>query len=525
MTETMRGLYLVEPHGRLIWEGKKKAIVKSRKFDLGGRWIIVSGPQAYGEAELEDEPEKVTGEEFDRRFAEHRITKSERQRWWPEAEEFYLYRIKRFIPYAHPKLVDVPPGTQTIMTEVNFKDRASDVLARAGMLPDRIVLMPEALSLTGSQIYAGDRKPNDADLLLRAKVQPDDTFAFPLGPGAGLKLQRLFQDVFDVEEVHYSAELTGPNWTYLPLYDLALVKRPQLEIREVNEEEFARLEYKGLTAEGVTRALRSGSEEVHRQAMESLRRDEIKPGQMFVPLKPLRPAQAGQRQLLNGFFEFLENLGRWPLWVSPKRDGARHVLHRKGNRVWIYSDDGRDNSEQMPRLAERLKDFGAENWVMDAEIEYWEDGQHYPREAAAGAIHSGHDEHLVVNVFHILYWDETDYHNRPFSEMWKLARTLKFDSQSGGRLDAKENQLNLIPHVKVSSPGLLRLKVNSMIFWPGVEGVVVKLDDGTYPLDGLPGDPPTWVKWHKNVPLTVVVLERQETKTAGVYNYWYGIEL
>lgn len=118
-----RGLYLVEPHGRLIYDGRKTSIAKSKHISLTGNWVIVSKEQGvglgYGVATI-GESRVVDITTFDTEFEGHRVTLKERTRWWPDATELHLWPIKSFEVYPRPRRVHVPPGTKTIMDTLEF---------------------------------------------------------------------------------------------------------------------------------------------------------------------------------------------------------------------------------------------------------------------------------------------------------------------------------------------------------------------------------------------------------------------
>ena len=75
-----RGLYLVPPHGKLIADGKKTAIVNKAKLNLTGRWVLVSGKQAFGVITV-GEPESTLPDVFAERFQQHRVREKEREKW------------------------------------------------------------------------------------------------------------------------------------------------------------------------------------------------------------------------------------------------------------------------------------------------------------------------------------------------------------------------------------------------------------------------------------------------------------
>lgn len=531
--EKAKGLYLVPPHGELIATGRKTAVAKSREFGLEGDWVLVSGKQAWGNLAL-GEPEEVSLAEFDSRFPEHQVSVKARLRWWPDAESLWLYGVERFEAYLEPRRVEVRAGVQMKMGALKFEDeksRATSTLQKLSALPSQFVWIPDFVSLTGSQLYAKEgHEPRDVDVVLRAEPDVDGfELSVPLDASFALKLERLLKDKLDSDAVQYIGSPTGPVFDYAPLYDLCLVRRPKLEVVSVaeREPEFAEQQYKArqtLSASALERLLRGASSAIRKQAARSYSEDEIVPGRAFVPLKPLRAAAEGERQTIGKFYEFIVGQDTWPWYVSAKRDGVRHTIHRRDGKVLILSDDGADNTAKLPELTERLEKFGEGDFILDAEIELWRDGQHFPREAAAGVVHSGEGTaDLVANVFWLLYWDGEDLHARPFAEVWALMQELPVDTKSDGKLYPRKGPLNLIPHYEVASLDALKTSAEKTAYRPGVEGVVVKRADGTYPLDGEPGSLPSSVKWHKNVSFTATVLDRIETKTPGVYNYVYGI--
>ena len=108
----------------------------------------------------------------------------------------------------------------------------SDVFAA---LPDDIVVLPKCVALTGSFLY-GKGEPHDVDLVLRQS----------LPGGALLKLDRVLQKILGADKsTQFILEEHGAVWDNLPLYDLVLRKRPELEIEHVDSEAFQEKFYKG----------------------------------------------------------------------------------------------------------------------------------------------------------------------------------------------------------------------------------------------------------------------------------------
>lgn len=113
------GIYLVSPHGELIAQGKKTAIVKSRKFEVPVFHVLVSGKLAYGMVRFE-EPEEIDLETFKERRDEHRISDEECEAWWPGKETLWLYQVRDLAPFEKPISVKVPSDVQTFIKDVKL---------------------------------------------------------------------------------------------------------------------------------------------------------------------------------------------------------------------------------------------------------------------------------------------------------------------------------------------------------------------------------------------------------------------
>ncbi len=117
------GLYLVEPHAEMIWKGEKKAVVKSRHFNVAGkRYILVSDGKdgkAWGMIELH-EAKVITLDDFENLRGEHKVTEAERKEWWGDYDKLYYHEIKDFTRYEQPKKVKIPQGVQTFVKDVKL---------------------------------------------------------------------------------------------------------------------------------------------------------------------------------------------------------------------------------------------------------------------------------------------------------------------------------------------------------------------------------------------------------------------
>ena len=102
------GLILVKPHGKLIWEGKKTAIVKSVEFKehIGEPMYLIEDNVCYGIITLH-EPVPIDKKEFKQLYDRHRVSEEERQEWARREKSWakfplFLYDFD-FEPFEEPR--------------------------------------------------------------------------------------------------------------------------------------------------------------------------------------------------------------------------------------------------------------------------------------------------------------------------------------------------------------------------------------------------------------------------------------
>jgi uncharacterized protein YecE (DUF72 family) len=123
MENFYRALIIVRPYGKLIHQGIKRMIVKSRKLNiLGQKLLLVEDKVALGFLTL-DRIEFIDLHQFKLEYKKHRITPEDRQKWWPNRRHFYGYRIANYQPLDPPVLVNYPPGPQILVKPQNISLR------------------------------------------------------------------------------------------------------------------------------------------------------------------------------------------------------------------------------------------------------------------------------------------------------------------------------------------------------------------------------------------------------------------
>ena len=372
-------------------------------------------------------------------------------------------------------------------------------------IPPSMIWIPEFLSTSGSSIYAKNRNPNDIDLVLRAEDGPN-TFELMLDKSLNLKLSR----VLDAYLRWNSPDFKDTD--HIPAWDLCLTKRKPLEVRIVQEPEFAALYYKAMPSKRAEAKLRAGSPEVRRQAEQSLKKDAIEPRCAFYSLKPFRGAVAGEHMTLDSFFGLLK-AEDFPMWSSTKRDGVTCLWAKEGDWVRVLSDDGEDLTRRLGPLVDQFKRISPSKLVLCTEVEAWRGNQHFPREKAAGILKSGRGiEQLIVQIFDCVYHSE-DIHKRPFSERYAIFSKLNLKNAP---------KFRIIRHTNAGSVSSLKRIAMRDIKANGSEGCVVKRGNAIFPLTGEPGRTRCAFKYHLNATIRGLVLGAMKTK-GGAWVHRYGL--
>ena len=120
ISKAFDGLYLVEPHPRLIWKGFKKLIVKLKRYE--GKMhvpLYLLGDKAYGFITLTSVRE-IDRDEFEGLRDRHLISDKERSQWWDDKFPLYVYEF-RFEKFDKPKNYVHPQGIQVFINDVRIE--------------------------------------------------------------------------------------------------------------------------------------------------------------------------------------------------------------------------------------------------------------------------------------------------------------------------------------------------------------------------------------------------------------------
>lgn len=377
-----------------------------------------------------------------------------------------------------------------------------------------LTLVPDGISLCGSLVYG--LEPHDIDILTRVQLPPG-----ALAPLAGL---------FDLP-LHVFCEPSGPNWDYVPLGDLVIAAEcpastvrstppnltcleglasyvvwPGFLSREGNsflvpipQHDGLRLKLERLFPEAdvVFDATAAGEPVAdlwfvpyERLEVRSLPWDRdfmsrlyavslsaaLRPGQPFTPLKARTGYHVGEFYTPDDLIAFwaTDDRLRRGIVVQPKADGIRLVLHRRGSKVWIFTEDRkRDRARVLPMLVKALQELRADSVILDAEVLEYHDGSPVPRhEMVELVVSNSPPQHKVVAWVHdCLYLNGEDLSGKPYTERLEQLASL---SLSGS--------LRPMPWRLVHTADELReaLRWAASFSEAASEGAMVKVADSPY---------------------------------------------
>lgn len=361
-----------------------------------------------------------------------------------------------------------------------------------------LVWIPQFLSLTGSIVY-NEEEPRDIDVVLRMseKLEADASL--------NLKMIRIGWEIEDSN------------------FDLVLVPR-DYEVQTVYDNENAK--------KLLVKIFRTKNKKLEREALESKKKDEVKPNRMIIPGKPefsaVNAYRSGEVFKIDDLLEQLrayskrKNTEFIPLAVQMKVDGARHLIFKYGEDVKIISEDGTDNTKKFPEHIEKLRKI-PHDLVLDSEIELFEKDIHLPREEMAGALHAKYpleeNRHFVINVFDCLYLDE-DIHKKPYEERLEVLKELEKYFDGVEDWERYKTKLNLLKTYIANSEKELTKIIKQILDIKDSEGAMVKPLDSEYSLDGRVN----WWKFKKYAEAHCIVYDKKQTKDGNAWNYFVGVE-
>ena len=200
--------------------------------------------------------------------------------------------------------------------------------------------------------------------------------------------------------------------------------------------------------------------------------------------------------------------------VELKYDGFRGVLHKSGDVVKIFSDQGKDITEAFPTIVEEAKKLSDQDFILDGELVLYDSsGKHRSRADLIKFITSKEkqdDSGIIYHVFDIVYFGE-DVSDLPWYARKELLGKLNWN---------KVKHIKEVRSVVVDNPDDL-LRVAKAVSKPEFsEGAMIKDYYAPYPKGQ---GTSAWVKYKKLLDIIVRVVDKK--KAGNAYVYTVGIDV
>jgi DNA ligase-1 len=143
----------------------------------------------------------------------------------------------------------------------------------------------------------------------------------------------------------------------------------------------------------------------------------------------------------------LQRLGP-PVWLEEKYDGIRCQLHKRGDRVELYSRELHRLTDQFPELAAAARRDLASDCILDGELLAWRDGRALPfaelqkrlnRRLEGDDLFLGHEVPLAFSAYDLLWLDNHSLLRAPLETRrrqleWLLGRRQSMIDDAAVRL-------------------------------------------------------------------------------------------
>ena len=232
--------------------------------------------------------------------------------------------------------------------------------------------------------------------------------------------------------------------------------------------------------------------------------------EFLIPNKPMyRIFEIGDLKELKGFS------GEW--LVQEKFDGIRIQIHKKKDKVSIYTYNEKDITDKCKDIVEKAEQKRFGDMILDAELILYDDDEPLHRADTIAHLFKNKykDATLKARIFDIMNHDGKDLTDTPLKERINiLFYQLTPGSSDLFNFPSKKNTriADSIAEVEKYSKSLMESKTS--------EGVVIKDIESTYYIGSKKN--PKWVKWKKFVDLDVIVLDKKKTKS-NLYSYTVGV--
>lgn len=241
----------------------------------------------------------------------------------------------------------------------------------------------------------------------------------------------------------------------------------------------------------------------------------VTPFKFYKQIKPMHGRHKTEVYSIDSVLKVINQYKPWAeqldkkLIVEQKFDGVRLQVHKKGDRIKAWTEDGGDITKKLPTLLDSLKTVN-HDFVIEGEIELFIDGKHQHRSVTAGLIHvkgvHPHEQSIRLSAYDLLWFDGDDIHDEEFTDRYEKMKFL-------GNVD----NVNVSDQIITSSQKKLVAAIKKLSAIPGSEGAMIKLPSYKYELDGTTRD---MIKFKKELSLDVKIINKHSVKgSPDTFNY------
>ncbi|MGB2768711.1 MAG: RNA ligase family protein, partial [Candidatus Zixiibacteriota bacterium] len=233
---------------------------------------------------------------------------------------------------------------------------------------------------------------------------------------------------------------------------------------------------------------------------------EVSPLEFVIPTKPYKSTSTSNEifhpedlSCLSGEF-----------FIEPKYDGVRAQIHKSGDEVKIFTDEGKRIEHQLPRLVKEILLSPQKSFILDGELVKYKGNSRLPHKNVISHLdqepdkfsskrnNPPDDSRLRFKLFDLLYIDGENKTSLSLEERKKLLESLFPDSKL----------IQAVKYEKVSA-GDLPTKIKTL---STSEGAMIKRAGSGY------FDNQKWYKWKRHFELDVLVTGVEKNK-GGSFNY------
>lgn len=226
---------------------------------------------------------------------------------------------------------------------------------------------------------------------------------------------------------------------------------------------------------------------------------------LFKPVGPIKPRKSGVAN--NEFFE-LEAFKKLPAgtyYVEPKYDGVWMELHRKGDTVKLYTDEGNEYAHKFPGIVNEALSLEADNFIIAGEMTRWRGRKRLTHEDVTSWLHAKaekyDDKEFRYKPFRLILFAGADVRKLPLSQTRaKLDKAIPWGKQ------IHPTRFREVKHAEGDDKIVNAIKDRATR-----EGAMVKSVESRY----LKVDEKLLWKWKKQYHVDALVIELQEKKGGG----------